>query len=165
MGASKEEIKAIESRRYQVAALFLRKVSPERIAAQLDFDRATIYRDLIVLRQRWSADLADLEDVRLTEFAELREMEREAATHPADIGWAGLRLRYKERISKMLGLDYRELTPGSSPANPLYVAPGQIDWENLPEDLAERMLELDAEIRALQPASGGLIIDEEGRTV
>ena len=51
----------------------------------------------------------------------------------------------------------KEVIPGSSPKAPLYVAPGHIDWDAIPEDLAERFLTVHAEIVALQPASGGLV--------
>ena len=59
----------------------------------------------------------------------------------------------------------RDPIPGSSPATPLYVAPGQIDWDAIPEDLAERFLAINAEIVALQPSSGGLVINQEGERV
>ncbi len=44
------------------------------------------------------------------------------------------------------------------------MAPSQIDWDALPEDLAEEFLALNARIVALQPGSGGLVIDENGAT-
>lgn len=59
----------------------------------------------------------------------------------------------------------KEVLPGSSPATPLYVAPGQIDWDAIPDDLAQRYLDLHNEILVLQPASGGLVIDQEGGEV
>ena len=51
--------------------------------------------------------------------------------------------------------------PGSSPATPLYIAPGQIDWDNLPEELADKLLAVHAEIVALQPASGGFVVEAD----
>jgi len=51
--------------------------------------------------------------------------------------------------------------PGSSPATPLYIAPGQIDWDNLPDDLADELLAVHAKIVALQPASGGFVVDAD----
>ena len=52
---------------------------------------------------------------------------------------------------------------GSSPATPFHVAlPGQIDWDAIPDDLADRFLALNAELLALQPASGGMVINQDG---
>jgi len=72
-------------------------------------------------------------------------------------------------IRQLYGLDMpvpNEPPPGSTPDKPLHVTavPGQIDWEAIPEDLAERFLALNAELKALQPASGGLLIDQDGAT-
>ena len=70
-------------------------------------------------------------------------------------------------IRKLFGLDVKEAAPGSTPARPLHVSavPGEIDWDAIPEDLAERFLALNAELVALQPASGGLVIGENGASV
>lgn len=52
---------------------------------------------------------------------------------------------------------------GSSPAAPLHIAlPGQIDWNAIPDDLADRFLALNAELVALQPASGGMVVNQDG---
>ena len=56
----------------------------------------------------------------------------------------------------------KEPVPGSSPQTPLYVAPGNINWDAIPDDLADELLALNAKIVALQPASGGLIINQDG---
>lgn len=37
--------------------------------------------------------------------------------------------------------------------------PGEIDWDAIPLDLADRFLALNAEIVALQPGSGGLVVE------
>ena len=53
--------------------------------------------------------------------------------------------------------------PGSSPTTPLHIAlPGQIDWDAVPDDLADRFLALNAELLALQPASGGMVVNQDG---
>ena len=50
--------------------------------------------------------------------------------------------------------------------NPIHVAlPGTIDWDAIPDDLADRFLALNAELLALQPASGGMVINEDGSPV
>ena len=59
----------------------------------------------------------------------------------------------------------KEPLPGSSPATPLHVAPGQIDWDTIPLDLAEEFLAVHAKIVALQPNSGGLVVDQDGEVV
>ena len=38
-------------------------------------------------------------------------------------------------------------------------APGEIDWDAVPWDLAERFLAIHDELVALQPGSGGLLLD------
>ena len=48
---------------------------------------------------------------------------------------------------------------GNSPATPLYIAPGSIDWDAIPEDLADRFIAIHDELVALQPGSGGLFVD------
>lgn len=67
-------------------------------------------------------------------------------------------------IRQMYRLDVpapKDPTPGSTPDNPLHVSasPGQIDWDAIPWELAERFLALNDELVALQPGSGGLLID------
>ena len=69
-------------------------------------------------------------------------------------------LRYFMAWCDDRGLDKpQDSLPGSSPETPLYLAPGQIDWDALPENLAEEFLEWNAKVLALQPASGGLIVE------
>ncbi len=57
--------------------------------------------------------------------------------------------------------------PGSSPATPLHIAlpPGEIDWDIVPDDLADRFLALHEELLALQPASSGMVIEQDGTPV
>jgi hypothetical protein len=55
------------------------------------------------------------------------------------------------------------MPPGSSRDKPVSVAPGQIDWDNVPLDLAERFLALNDELVAVQPGCGGPLIDQSGR--
>lgn len=42
------------------------------------------------------------------------------------------------------------------------VIPGAIDWDAIPWELAEKFMAIHEEILALQPASGGLVINEDG---
>ena len=61
-------------------------------------------------------------------------------------------------IRQLNGLDVpKEPLPGSTPDKPLHVSAvhGEIDWDNLPEDIAEEFLALNARIVALQSGSGG----------
>ncbi len=53
------------------------------------------------------------------------------------------------------------------PDKPLHVSavPEEIDWDNLPDDIIDEMLALMRRIMALQPSSGGLVIDENGASV
>ncbi len=56
--------------------------------------------------------------------------------------------------------------PGSSPQTPMHIAlPGTIDWDAIPDDLADRFLALNAELVALQPASGGMVVNQDGSPV
>ena len=73
----------------------------------------------------------------------------------------------QERWFDLGNVGVKEAAPGSTPARPLHVSavPGEIDWDAIPEDFAERFLALNAELVALQPASGGLVIGENGASV
>jgi len=73
-------------------------------------------------------------------------------------------------IRQLYGLDLpapKEPPPGSTSDKPLHVTavPGQIDWDAIPDDLAEELLALNAKLVALQPGSGGFVIDESGASV
>ena len=73
-------------------------------------------------------------------------------------------------IRQLYGLDLPtpiEPPPGSTPDKPLHVSavPGTIDWDAIPEDLADRFLAIHDEIVALQPGSGGLVGDQNGASV
>ena len=50
----------------------------------------------------------------------------------------------------------KEPLPGSSPATPLHVAPGVIDWDRLPEELSEEFL-------AVHPPEAGSWSTRTGR--
>lgn len=72
-------------------------------------------------------------------------------------------------IRQLYGLDVpipKEPTPGSTRDNSLHVSavPGQIDWDAIPDDLAEEFLAFNDKLLARQPGSGGLLIDESGTT-
>ena len=51
--------------------------------------------------------------------------------------------------------------------SPLQVpaTPGEIDWDAISEDLAEEFLALNARLVALQPSTGGLVVDQDGGLV
>ena len=103
---------------------------------------------------------------RARDLAATDDLERRAATQyleTGDVQWWDRVMKALERRAKMLGLDHKEPPPGSTPDKPLHVsaAPGQIDWDNLPDDLAEEFLAVHAKIVALQPSSGGFIIEGE----
>jgi hypothetical protein len=70
----------------------------------------------------------------------------------------------KHKLKEEFGEEEKPL-PGSSPATPLYVAPGHIDWDAIPDDLADEFLEVHRKILALQPQSGGLVLEGEGQVV
>ena len=61
-------------------------------------------------------------------------------------------------ILQLYGLDVpKEPLPGSMPDKPFHVSavPGQINWDNMPWDLAERFLALNDELLALHQPAGG----------
>ena len=70
----------------------------------------------------------------------------EAATWLADRGWG-------------------KATQTMEFAGQVSTVAGEIDWDAIPLDLAERFLALNAEIVALQPSSGGLVVDQDGEVV
>ena len=95
-----------------MATLYLRKISQERIAKELGISQPTVSRDIKVLVKRWKeAALSDVDERRGQELAELEGMELDCAVQfsaSKDVRWLGQRLRVKERIAKMLGLDAPE---------------------------------------------------------
>jgi len=109
MTVSAQKRTEIEHRRRQVAQLYLRKVTQEEIAQKLGISQPTVSRDIYYLSQRWQQEaLGDMDGRRGRELAELEEMERDCAMQFAnakDARWLSQRLRVKERIAKMLGLD------------------------------------------------------------
>jgi len=102
----------MEERRRKVASLYLRKIKQETIAEKLEISQATVSRDLTWLRKQWrKAAITDVDARRGQELAELEEMELDCTmqfTATKDPRFLGLRLRIKERIAKMLGLDEPE---------------------------------------------------------
>ena len=109
MTVSAQKRTEIENRRRMVAQLYLRKVTQEEIAQKLGISQPTVSRDIYYLSQRWQQEaLGDMDGRRGRELAELEEMERDCAMQFAnakDMRWLSQRLRVKERIAKMLGLD------------------------------------------------------------
>ena len=65
----------------------------------------------------------------------------EAATWLADRGW-GKATQMMEVVAQVSAV------------------PGQIDWDAIPDDLAEELLALNGKIIALQPGSGGFVIND-----
>jgi len=102
----------MEERRRKVASLYLRKIKQETIAEKLEISQATVSRDLTWLRKQWrKAAITDVDARRGQELAELEEMELDCTmqfTATKDPRFLGLRLRIKERIAKLLGLDVPE---------------------------------------------------------
>ena len=98
----------------------------------------------------WAAAVEDAEMIRDDEVEESYYKQAKGGNVQAAQRWLEVH-RPEEWAPK------KEIVPGSSPKAPLYVAPGHIDWDAIPEDLAERFLAVHAEIVALQPASGGLV--------
>lgn len=121
MAQSLEKKEALLERRAQVARLLLARTSQVNIAKVLGVDRMTIVRDVKMLQDEWRKKLVD-DPVALKaqELAELREMERETVTRYVSSHAGGeidRRLKIKERIAKMLGLDApQEISgPGGGP--------------------------------------------------
>ena len=167
MGLSKDQRKELAERRKLIAGLYLRRTSKADIASQMAVDVRTVYRDLEVIEAQWLAEVKiDPVQQRAMDLAAVDDLQKAAATRllakPDDQGWWDRVMRAMERRAKLLGLDVPPLgLPGSTPATPLYIAPGQIDWDNLPEDLADKLLAVHAEIVALQPAPGGFVVEAD----
>ena len=114
----------MEARRQKVAELYLRKTKQEDIAKELKISQATVSRDLTWLRRRWTeAAIGDIDARRGRELAELEEMELDCAVQfgvSKDPRLLNTRLRIKERIAKMLGLDAperKDITTGGKPVS------------------------------------------------
>ncbi len=134
-------------------------VGKAKAAQSVSIDRRTIDREIA----KGGEFAARVEDAQLEATDHV-----ESALHTAAVGGdaAAMKhwLHYKrpdDWADKPKGWE----PPGSSPENPVYIAPGQIDWDNVPDHLAERFLALNAELKALQPASGGLVVEAEYREV
>ncbi len=172
MGQSKEQLAAIDARQRQVAQLWIRRVPKGEIAAAVGVERNTITKDIKCIEKQWHDELiGDPVAHKARDLAALDRLERDAAVafvSEPSAAWWDRRLAALERRAKMLGLDKRpEGLLGSTPENPVYVAPvpGTIDWDAIPDDLADRFLALNAELVALQPASGGMVVNQDGSPV
>lgn len=99
----------IADRRKKVAGLYLSRVSQNQIAVKLGCSRQTVTQDVKALLIEWREErLGDVESLVVRELAELATIEQQAAQQfalAADPAWLMIRLRAKERRSKMLGLD------------------------------------------------------------
>jgi hypothetical protein len=107
----------MEQRRTEVARLLCEEhLRPMAIAKILGVHQATVYKDVIAIRQEWKKDRLDhVEEVRMRELAELDEMERICmerligCTQPwQGARWMEERRKIKERRAKLLGLDAPE---------------------------------------------------------
>ena len=93
--------------------LWTRRLTQEEIAVAVGVDQSTISRDIKVLVAAWrETALGDVTDTRARELADLDAMEREAAmaasgdVSPQELArLLEVRLRVKERRSRLLGLD------------------------------------------------------------
>ena len=63
-----------------------------------------------------------------------------------------------ELAMRHLGM-FPDQCPTTTRDAPPQASQGEIDWENIPLDLADRFLELHEELVALQPGSRGLLLD------
>lgn len=137
---SKTEPKNVEmtGRRLLVADLYLRRKKPGAIHEEVlqpgfNCNYETVRRDIAALEAQWQKELlTDPVSKRALRLAELEEMESEAAERiklakendqdTVMMLWRDRRLKVKERISKLLGLDaavQREapVTPTEAPAS------------------------------------------------
>ena len=161
----------VAERRRLVVGMYVARTPPPEIATALAVDPRTIYRDIEWIEAKWLKELiTDPVAQRARALASTDSLERSAARkflETGDPSWWDRMMKALERRAKLLGLDKPQAgLPGSSPETPLYIAPqGEIDWDALPSDLADEMLDLHHRILALQPASGGLVINQEGERV
>lgn len=108
---------------------------------------------------------SDPEFMELREQAECRSIDDvvEAIHGRGKSGNVSAAKLYLEAMRPEVWRPQEKPLPGSSPATPLHIAlPGQIDWDAIPDDLADRFLALNAELLALQPASGGMVVNQDG---
>jgi len=106
--SAKKRAELIDRRR-KVAKLYLRKMSQEDIAKKLGVSQSTVSRDIRYLTKKWTQEaIGDIDRRRGRELAELEEIEYDCAAQFAsnkEPAWLRIRLRAKERIARMLGLD------------------------------------------------------------
>ncbi len=170
MKMGEKRIAALAERRRLVAGLYIARTPINEIATAMDVATKTIVRDIEWLEALWHKELVtDPVAQRARDLAATNNLERSAARRFMESGdpvWWDKVMKALERRAKLLGLDKPQVgLPGSSPDHPLYVAQGEIDWDSLPDAVMDKMVALNAEILALQPASGGLIVEGEGTVV
>lgn len=70
---------AIASRRRDVAKFYLRGWAQQDIAAKLEVDRTTVYRDLCAIHAEWREHrIADMDQLKAAELERIASLEREA---------------------------------------------------------------------------------------
>ena len=77
MPVSGNQRAVMTARREQVASLYLRGMSQQTIAVDLDIGQATVSRDLSALQKAWQASaLVDVDEAKARELARIDELER-----------------------------------------------------------------------------------------
>jgi len=140
------------------------------MATATGVDVRTICRDLDWLKALWAKELlADPVEQRSRDLAALDQLEKDAATkylETKEAQWWDRVLKAQERRAKLLGLDAKEVLPGATPANPLYVAQVGYDINAVMDDpeIRAKVLELHQLIQA-KTGGEGLIIEGEGGVI
>ena len=146
-----------------VAGLFIRRVPKGEIAKLANCSTQTITRDVKWLKNAWNNELIkDPVAQRGRTLASLQELEKTAAARYLStnaVAWWTRGLDSVLAVSTFLGLD----APIKIEAQvKVAIQEGEIDWDAVPDDLADRFLALNAELVALQPASGGMVVNQDG---
>ena len=154
---------AQSERRRLVAGLYIRRIPKGEIAKLAKCSTQTITRDIKWLKNEWNNELIkDPVAQRGRTLASLQELEKAAAARylsTKELGWWTRWLDSVQAVSTFLGLDAPIKIEGQVK---LVVQGGEIDWDAIPDDLADRFLALNAELVALQPASGGMVVNQDG---
>jgi len=99
----------LANRRRKVAQLYLARMTQEEIAETLQVDQSTVSRDLSYMTRQWRRKaLGDIHGLRVQEWAELEEMDRDCALRylkDRESRWVEVRLKVKQRKARMLALD------------------------------------------------------------